>query len=72
LARNVVYRCWSEGERELDLSAVLLLLDDRVNRRGKAAFLKHGLQGDAERAHARTHACMQFGRRLIWIISFHN
>lgn len=51
------YRCWSEGERELDLSAVLLLLDDRVNRRGKAAFLKHGLQGDAE-IKEQTYACM--------------
>jgi len=42
------YHCWSEGECKLDLSAVFLLLDDWVNCRGKAAFLKHSLQGDAE------------------------
>jgi hypothetical protein len=49
----VIYHCWSEGECKLDLSAVFLLLDDRMNCRRKAAFLKHSLQGDAERKQFR-------------------
>ena len=40
--------CRGEGERDLDLSAVLLVLDDPVHGRRQAAFLKHRLQRDAE------------------------
>lgn len=38
------YLCRGEGERDLDLPAVLLVLDDPVHGRRQAAFLKHRLQ----------------------------
>jgi hypothetical protein len=45
------YRCWSEGESNLDLSTVLLLLDDTVDGWRKAAFQEHRLQRNAEILH---------------------